>query len=105
MAVLKPKSDAERRRELEAQRNLGSMAATREAVREMAPVIGRSSVLGFFVGVLPGAGATIASFLAYGTEQLAERRSGALAHAQQQRNERTEPESRRENMDGQKRTE
>ncbi len=69
MAVLKPKSDADRRRELEAQRNLGSMAVTREEVREMAPVIGRSSVLGFFVGVLPGAGATIASFLAYGTEQ------------------------------------
>ena len=35
----------------------------------MVPVIGRSSVLGFFIGVLPGAGATIASFLAYGTEQ------------------------------------
>ena len=27
------------------------------------------SVLGFLIGVLPGAGATIASFLAYGTEQ------------------------------------
>ncbi len=33
------------------------------------PTIGRSSVLGFLVGVLPGAGATIASFLAYGMEQ------------------------------------
>ncbi len=29
----------------------------------------RSTVLGFFIGVLPGAGATIASFLAYGTEK------------------------------------
>lgn len=29
----------------------------------------RGSVLGFFVGVLPGAGGTIASFLAYSTEQ------------------------------------
>ena len=29
----------------------------------------RSTILGFFVGVLPGAGATIASFLAYGTEK------------------------------------
>ena len=35
----------------------------------MAPVTLRSSILGFFVGTLPGAGATIASFLAYGMEQ------------------------------------
>ncbi|MEJ2131423.1 MAG: tripartite tricarboxylate transporter permease, partial [Gammaproteobacteria bacterium] len=38
-------------------------------VRELAPVVARSSVLGFFIGVLPGAGATIASFLAYGFER------------------------------------
>ena len=69
MAVLRPKSDADRRREMEAQQNLGSMKLTRAEVREMAPVVARSSVLGFLVGVLPGAGATIASFLAYGTEQ------------------------------------
>jgi putative tricarboxylic transport membrane protein len=69
MTVLKPKSEADRRRELEAQKNLGSMKVTGEEVREMVPVIGRASVLGFFTGVLPGAGATIASFLAYGTEQ------------------------------------
>jgi putative tricarboxylic transport membrane protein len=35
----------------------------------MTPTIARSSILGFFVGVLPGAGATIASFLAYGMER------------------------------------
>jgi TctA family transporter len=69
MAVLRPKSDADRRREMEAQKNLGSMKLTRGEVKEMAPVVGRSSVLGFFIGVLPGAGATIASFLAYGMEQ------------------------------------
>jgi putative tricarboxylic transport membrane protein len=69
MSVLRPKSDADRARELDAQRNLGSMKISRGEVREMAPVIGRSSVLGFFIGVLPGAGATIASFLAYGMEQ------------------------------------
>ena len=33
------------------------------------PTITRSSVLGFFVGVLPGAGATIASFFSYGVEK------------------------------------
>jgi putative tricarboxylic transport membrane protein len=35
----------------------------------IAPTITRSSILGFFVGVLPGAGATIASLLAYGVER------------------------------------
>ncbi len=49
--------------------NLGSMKLTKAEVKEVAPVIGRSSVLGFFVGVLPGAGATIAAFLAYGVER------------------------------------
>jgi len=49
--------------------DLGSMRVTRGEVREIVPVIGRSSILGFFVGVLPGAGATIASFLAYGAER------------------------------------
>ena len=69
MAVLKPKSEDDRRREMEAQKDLGSMKLTAAEVRELAPVVGRSAVLGFFTGVLPGAGATIASFLAYGTEQ------------------------------------
>lgn len=49
--------------------NLGSMRVSAEEIREIAPVVGRSSILGFFVGVLPGAGATIASFLAYGAER------------------------------------
>ncbi len=37
--------------------------------RSIAPVIGRQSVQGFFIGVLPGAGATIASFLGYAVER------------------------------------
>ena len=69
MAILKPSSDKEREEERKASANIGSMALTKEEVKEMIPVIGRSSILGFFIGVLPGAGATIASFLAYGTEQ------------------------------------
>ncbi len=48
---------------------LGSMKLSKEEVKEVAPVIGRSSVFGFLIGVLPGAGATIASFLAYGMER------------------------------------
>ncbi|MCY6382551.1 tripartite tricarboxylate transporter permease [Hoeflea prorocentri] len=69
IAILKPSGDNKRQEEMEASSNLGSMKVSGEEVREMAPVIGRSSVLGFIIGVLPGAGATIASFLAYGTEQ------------------------------------
>ena len=46
-----------------------SMKLRKEEVGAISPVVGRSSVLGFFVGVLPGAGATIASFLAYGMEK------------------------------------
>jgi len=51
-------------------KDIGNLKVTKEEFKEMAPVVGRSSVLGFFVGVLPGAGATIASFLAYGMEAL-----------------------------------
>ena len=69
IAILKPSGDDKRQEEMEASSNLGSMKVSGEEVREMVPVIGRSSILGFIVGVLPGAGATIASFLAYGTEQ------------------------------------
>lgn len=48
---------------------LGSLKVTRQEAKDIAPSVGRSSVLGFFIGVLPGAGATIASFLAYGMER------------------------------------
>ncbi len=48
---------------------MGTLKLKRSEVKTIVPVIGRSSILGFFVGVLPGAGATIASFLAYGMER------------------------------------
>ena len=48
---------------------LGSLKLSRQEVKEIAGPVGRSSIQGFFVGVLPGAGATIASFLAYITEK------------------------------------
>ncbi|SDN79529.1 tripartite tricarboxylate transporter permease [Alkalicoccus daliensis] len=51
------------------QNPLGSLKLTRQEVRAIAPPIGRSSVLGFFTGVLPGAGATIGSFLGYSMEK------------------------------------
>ena len=42
---------------------------TREEAKEITPVIARQSLQGFLVGVLPGAGATIASFLGYAVER------------------------------------
>ncbi|WP_444677903.1 tripartite tricarboxylate transporter permease [Halomonas sp. E19] len=48
---------------------IGSLKLSRHEVREIAPPIARSSVLGFFTGVLPGAGATIGSFLGYSMEK------------------------------------
>ena len=41
---------------------------TRDEAKQIAPVIGRQSIQGFLIGVLPGAGATIASFLGYAVE-------------------------------------
>ncbi|MED5462156.1 MAG: tripartite tricarboxylate transporter permease [Pseudomonadota bacterium] len=53
----------------EAGEDIGSLKIEKEVFRQIAPVVGRSSVTGFFIGVLPGAGATIASFIAYGMER------------------------------------
>ena len=47
----------------------GALLLTKQEVKDIAPVISRSSLLGFLIGVLPGAGATVASFLAYGAER------------------------------------
>ena len=49
--------------------SVGSLKLSRDEVKDLAPAVGRSSILGFLIGVLPGAGATIASFLAYGMER------------------------------------
>ena len=71
------KSDSRKANELaEAGEDIGSLKIEKEEFRQMAPAVGRSSISGFFIGVLPGAGATIASFLAYGMER-------ALAPAQE----------------------
>ncbi|MEM9029732.1 MAG: tripartite tricarboxylate transporter permease [Pseudomonadota bacterium] len=42
---------------------------TGDEAAKIAPVIARQSVQGFLIGVLPGAGATIASFLGYAVER------------------------------------
>lgn len=49
--------------------DIKDLRITRAEARAIAPVIGRQSLQGFFIGVLPGAGATIASFLGYAVER------------------------------------
>lgn len=49
--------------------NHTQLKLTAAEVKSVLPVVSRSAILGFFVGTLPGAGATIASFLAYGVER------------------------------------
>ncbi|CAD7491494.1 tripartite tricarboxylate transporter permease [Aeromonas dhakensis] len=68
MAVLRPGKDNSEE-EARQMQQLGSLKLSKEEVREIAPPIARSSVLGFLIGVLPGAGATIAAFMAYGAER------------------------------------
>ncbi|MGA9436031.1 MAG: tripartite tricarboxylate transporter permease, partial [Roseobacter sp.] len=61
--VLKPR-DAK-----ESDGDIKDLRITAAEARAIAPVIGRQSIQGFFIGVLPGAGATIASFLGYAVER------------------------------------
>jgi len=51
----------------------GSIWMDGEELRRSIPAWLRGSVLGFFIGALPGAGATIASFVSYGIEKLTSR--------------------------------
>lgn len=61
--VLKPKAAGS------AENEIKDLRITKREARAIAPVIGRQSIQGFFIGVLPGAGATIASFLGYAVER------------------------------------
>jgi putative tricarboxylic transport membrane protein len=46
-----------------------NLRITAAEARTIAPVIGRQSIQGFLIGVMPGAGATLASFLGYAVER------------------------------------
>lgn len=52
-----------------AKSNVGSLKITKNEAKEMVGPVGRQSFMGFILGVLPGAGATIASFIGYTTEK------------------------------------
>jgi putative tricarboxylic transport membrane protein len=62
--VLKPKTP-----QAEQDSEIKDLRITGQEAKAIAPVIGRQSLQGFFIGVLPGAGATIASFLGYAVER------------------------------------
>lgn len=68
IVILKGKTEMVAAADLQT-KSLGSLKVSTAEAKVIAPTIGRSSILGFFVGILPGAGATIASFLAYGMER------------------------------------
>lgn len=46
-----------------------SLKVTKQEFKVIAPSATRSSLLGFIIGVLPGAGATLGSFMSYGMER------------------------------------
>ena len=46
-----------------------NLRINRSEARQIAPVVGRQSIQGFLIGVMPGAGATVASFLGYAVER------------------------------------
>ncbi len=48
---------------------IGRLTPSWPTLRSCIPTMGRSTVLGFVAGVLPGAGASLGSFLAYSTEK------------------------------------
>lgn len=53
----------------EQQNEIKNLRISKSEFKQITPVIGRQSFLGFLIGVLPGAGATIASFLGYAVER------------------------------------
>jgi putative tricarboxylic transport membrane protein len=53
---------------------LSGLLPTRQDWRDSSGAIARGTAIGFFVGMLPGAGATISSFLAYATEKRVSKR-------------------------------
>ena len=48
---------------------IDKLRLSRAEIKQITPVVGRQSLQGFLIGVLPGAGATIASFLGYAVER------------------------------------
>jgi len=61
--------DPKRGHNKEAGGEIKDLRITKEEIKQIAPVVGRQSIQGFLIGVMPGAGATLASFLGYAVER------------------------------------
>lgn len=61
--------DQERGKTSDTGGEIKDLRITKDEAKKIAPVIGRQSIQGFLIGVMPGAGATIASFLGYAVER------------------------------------
>jgi putative tricarboxylic transport membrane protein len=59
----------ERHNKVQAPAKVANVWPSRKELREAAPAIGRGSGIGFFLGVLPGGGATLSSLVAYAFEK------------------------------------
>jgi putative tricarboxylic transport membrane protein len=59
----------QRKEKVQNMKEIGSLKLSKSEFKEVAPTMGRQSILGFLVGVLPGAGGTISSFLGYISEK------------------------------------
>ena len=59
---------------------VGTLMPTREDARRMAPAIVRGTLLGSLLGILPGAGVTLASFAGYAFEKKLSRHAGEMGH-------------------------
>ena len=57
---------------------LGRTVPSAALIREVTPAMGRSTVIGFVAGVLPGAGASLGSFLAYILEKKVSDKKGTF---------------------------
>lgn len=59
----------QRKEKMSNMHELGSLKITKEEFKDIGGTMGRQSILGFLVGVLPGAGGTISSFIGYISEK------------------------------------
>lgn len=64
------------------QTKIKGLLPTRQDWKESIKPIGRGSLIGFFLGLLPGAGPVIASFLSYGVEKKVSRHPERFGHGE-----------------------
>jgi putative tricarboxylic transport membrane protein len=71
LACMEPRRDAHA---LPVPRGLRNLLPTKQDLKDSRFAFANGSILGFLIGVLPGAGSTIASFISYGVEKAVSRR-------------------------------